>query len=332
MRRREFITLLGGAAASWPVTARAQPPAPDRVRRVGLLMGPAEGDPEAHTWVAAFVEGLRELGWTEGRNLQLIYRWAGGNLGRIETFGRELIELKPDVILASNTPAVAALKHESQTIPVVFANLSDPVDTGLVPNLARPGGNITGFTAFEYSLAGKWLETLKAIAPRISRIALVFDPETGPFAEKYISSLQAAGQSLGVESIEAPVRHLGDVERVLVGQAREPGGSILVMPTSFAVANRLSIIPLVARYRVPAIYPYPVMAKDGGLVAYGADSVSLFRRAASYVDRIMRGANPGDLPVQQPTKYNLVINLKTAKALGLDVPATLLARADEVIE
>ena len=325
MRRREFITLLGGVAMS-SVAARAQQPAPDRVRRVGLLMGPAEGDPEAHTWVAAFVEGLRELGWTEGRNLQLIYRWAGGNLGRIETFGRELIELKPDVILASNTPAVAALKRESQT------NLSDPVDTGLVPNLARPGGNITGFTAFEYSLAGKWLETLKAIAPRISRIALVFDPETGPFAEKYISSLQAAGQSLGVESIEAPGSHHGALEPVRGGEAREPGGSILVMPTSFAVANRLSIIPLVARYRVPAIYPYPVMAKDGGLVAYGADSVSLFRRAASYVDRIMRGANPGDLPVQQPTKYNLVINLKTAKALGLDVPATLLARADEVIE
>jgi putative ABC transport system substrate-binding protein len=331
VRRREFITLLGGAAASWPLGARAQQ-ATVPVRRVGLLMGPAEGDPEARTWVAAFVEGLRELGWTDGRNLQLIYRWAGGNLGRIETFGRELIELKPDVILASNTPAVATLKRESQTIPVVFANLSDPVDTGLVPNLARPGGNITGFTAFEYSLAGKWLETLKAIAPRISRIALVFDPGTGPFAEKYISSLQAAGQSLGVESIEAPVRHPDEVERVLVAQAREPGGSILVMPTSFAVANRGSIIPLMARYRVPAIYPYPVMAKDGGLVAYGADSVSLYRRAASYVDRIMRGANPGDLPVQQPTKYNLVINLKTAKALDLDVPPSLLARADEVIE
>jgi putative ABC transport system substrate-binding protein len=331
MRRREFIALLAGTAAAWPLAARARQTAVP-VRRVGLLMGPAEGDPEARTWVAAFVEGLRELGWTDGRNLQLIYRWAGGNLGRIETFGRELIELKPDVILASNTPAVAALKRESQTIPVVFANLSDPVDTGLVPNLARPGGNITGFTAFEYSLAGKWLETLKAIAPRISRIALVFDPGTGPFAEKYISSLQAAGQSLGVESIDAPVRHLDEVERVLVAQAREPGGSILVMPTSFAVANRGSIIPLVARYRVPAIYPYPVMAKDGGLVAYGADSVSLYRRAASYVDRIMRGANPGDLPVQQPTKYNLVINLKTAKALDLDVPPSLLARADEVIE
>jgi len=295
-------------------------------------MGPAEGDIEALTWTSAFLEGMRELGWMDGRNLRLIYRWAGGNVELTQAFGKELVELQPDVILASNTPAVAALKRESRTIPVVFANLSDPIGSGLLPNLSRPGGNITGFTAFEYSLAGKWLETLKSIAPRTSQVALLFNPETGPYARGYILSLQTAGLSLGVETIEAPVNDVGEVEGIFISRAREAGGGVVVMPTNFAVVNRLTIISLATRYRVPAIYPYYVMAKDGGLVAYGADSENLYRRAATYVDRIIRGANPGDLPVQQPTKYNLVINLKTAKALGLEIPNSVLALADEVIE
>jgi putative tryptophan/tyrosine transport system substrate-binding protein len=329
VNRREFIRVLGGAAA-WPRVAHAQPI--DRIRRIGALMGPAESDPEARAWLAAFEQGLAELGWSEHRNLRLDYRWAGGDLARIRGLAKDLVEQQPDLILASNSPGVAALMRETRTIPIVFASLSDPVDSGLISNLARPGANVTGFSAFEYSLAGKWLEVLKAIAPGISRVALVFNPETAPFAQNYISTLQAAGALLAVEPSAAPVHDAGEIERAIAAQAREPGGSILVMPTNFAMVNRAPIIALAARYRLPAIYPFRVMAIEGGLAFYGAGPPTLYRRAASYADRILRGANPGELPVQQPTKYELVINLKTAKALGLDVPTSVLALADEVIE
>jgi putative ABC transport system substrate-binding protein len=329
MRRREVITLLGGTAA-WPLAARAQQP--DRMRRIGALMGPVEGDPEGRAWVAALEQGLAELGWSGRRNLRVDYRWAGGDLARTLAFAKDLVEQQPDLILAANSPAVVALTRETRTIPIVFVGLSDPVESGLISNLARPGANVTGFTAFEYSLAGKWLEVLKTIAPRISRVAIVFNPETAPYAQNYILTLQTAGRLLAVEPSAAPAHDVGEIEGAIAAQAREPGGSILVMPSSFSMANRRPIIALAARYRLPAIYPFRAMARDGGLVFYGANTVTLYRRAASYIDRILRGANPGELPVQQPTKFDLVINLKTANALGLDMPLHLQQLADEIIE
>ena len=330
MRRRDLIKGIAGSAIAWPLAASAQQG--ERMRLVGGLMSLSENDPEGRSWITAFEQSLADLGWSSGRNLRISYRFPEGVLERTQKFAKELIGLNPDVIFAGNTPAVVALLQETHTIPIIFANLSDPIDTGLVPNLARPGGNVTGFAAFQYSLAGKWLEILRKAIPSITRVALLFNPDTAPYAQKYIEELRISGTTLGVETRAAPVREVGDLEPTIATEGREPGGGIVVMPTNFANVNRAPIISLMARYRVPAIYPFRVTAKEGGLIFYGASAIDLYRRAASYVDRVLRNENPGQLPVQQPTKFELIVNLKTAKALGLKISESFLQRADEVIE
>jgi putative ABC transport system substrate-binding protein len=328
MRRREVITLLG-AAAAWPLAARAQQ---NGVRRIGVLMGWAETDPEAKADLAAFVQGLAQLGWAEGRNLRIDYRWANGDVERMRTFAKELVDLRPDVILANTTPATAALQRETRAIPIVFVIVSDPVGAGLVASLARPGGNITGFINVEASLGGKWLELIKEIAPGVRRVAIMFNPDTAPGGGSYfLSPFEAAARSIAVEPITAPVRSDAEIESVITSLGREQGGLVL-MTDGYMTVHRRVIIQLATRNNVPAIYAESFSAKDGGLVSYGANSLDAFRRAVSYVDRILRGAPPGDLPVQVPSLFELVINLKTAKALGLTVPPALLAIADEVIE
>jgi putative ABC transport system substrate-binding protein len=328
--RRKFIAALGGATLAWPLAAYAQQG--ERMRLVGGLMGLPENDPEGQAWIGAFERGLADLGWTTERNLRLSYRFPAGVPERVQKFAKELVELQPNVILASSTPAVVALLQETRTIPIIFTNLSDPVDTGLVPSLPHPGGNVTGFAAVQASMVGKWLEILKEAVPNITRVALLFNPDTAPYAPKYIEVLRVSGTALGVETRAAPVRVVDDLEPTIAAEGRDPGGSIVVMPTNFANVNRVSIISLMARYRVPAMYPFRVMAKDGGLIFYGASALDLYRRAAFYVDRVLRNENPSQLPVQLPTKFELIVNLKTAKALGLDLPPSLLVRADEVIE
>ena len=331
MKRRQFITLLGGAAA-WPLAVHAQQG--DRVRLLVAMMGGrnADTDPEGRAWFMAFRQALQELGWVEGRNFRADYRWPSGDLDRMRAIAKEFVDLKPDVIFAGNTPSVEALLRETRTIPIVFTNLSDPVGTGLIESLARPGGNATGFTAYEYSLAGKWLEMLKEIAPAVTRVALLFNPETAPFAQHYLSFIETSAPAFGVTANAASVRSISEMEAAIEAQARAPGGGLIVLPDTFTFSNRALLIALAARHRLPAIYPTRGQAIDGGLLSYGPDTVDLYRRAAAYVDRILKGEKPADLPVQAPTKYELVINLKTAKALGLDVPSFLQQRADEVIE
>jgi putative ABC transport system substrate-binding protein len=329
VKRREFITLLGGAA-TWSLAARAQQP--DRIRLVGMLMSYAENDSEAQAWVAAFREGLQKLGWTEGRNIRIDLRWAGGEFDRIPRLAKELVDLQPDLILSQVTPTTAALLQQTRTIPIVFAMVADPVGSGFVASLARPGDHVTGFAALEGSLGGKWLELLKEIAPRVARVAMLFDPAMAAFAEIYLNPFKAAAASFGVEAIAAPVHDTSELESVVAAQAREPNGGLIVVPDSFFNVHRAEITLLAARYRLPAVYPYRQFTEFGGLLSYGFDRLDNFRRAAGYVDRILKGEKPADLPVQAPTKYELVINLKTAKALGLDVPAHLQQLADEVIE
>jgi putative ABC transport system substrate-binding protein len=331
-RRRQFITLLGGAAAVWPLAARAQQA--DRVRRLAVMMGGrnADTDPEGRAWFSVFRQGLQDLGWIEGHNFRADYRWPAGDLYRMRVIAKEFIDLQPDVLVAGNTPAVLSLLRETRTIPIVFTLLSDPVGTGVVASLARPGGNATGFTAFEYSLAGKWLEMLKDIAPAVTRVALLFNPETSPYAKHYLSFIETAAPTFKVVVTSASIRSVSEMEAAVTAHAREPGGGLVVLPDSFTFTNRGPLISAAAHHRVPAIYALRGQAVDGGLVSYGPDTVDLWRRSAAYVDRILRGANPAELPVQQPTKYELLINLRAAKALGLTVPPTLLARADEVIE
>jgi putative tryptophan/tyrosine transport system substrate-binding protein len=325
--RRQLITLLGGGAA-WPLAARAQQP--ERMRRVGVLMGLTASDPEAHSRVTAFENGLRELRWIKGRNLWIEYRWAGD--GVLRDHVTELLALAPDLIVANSTPVTAALREQSQVMPIVFTQVTDPVGQGLVPNLARPGGNLTGFTSFEFSIGTKWLEALKQTAPGVTRVALVFDPRSAPFADLFLQSVEAAAPSFSVTPMGAAVRAAADLDRVFDALAREANGGLMVLPDISMTNHREMIIALAARHRVPAVYPFRYFAASGGLMSYGTDVAEVFWRAAAYVDRILRGTSPGDLPVQAPTKYELVINLKTAKALGLDVPPSLLARADEVIE
>jgi putative tryptophan/tyrosine transport system substrate-binding protein len=327
--RREFITLLGGAAVGWPLVARAQQI--DRMRRIGVLMGLVVNDPEAQSRVAAFENGLRELGWVKGRNLSIEYRWAGdGNV--LRDHAAELLAMAPDLILANSTPVTVALREQSPAVPIVFTQVVDPVGQGLVPKLAHPGGNVTGFTSFEFSIGTKWLEALKQIAPRVTRVALVFNPQSAPFADLFLRPVEAAASSFSVVPIGAAVRDPVDVDRVFDTLAREPNGGLMVLPDISMTNYREAIVALAARYRVPAIYPFRFFAISGGLMSYGTDVAEIFRRAAGYVDRILKGEKPGDLPVQAPTKYELVINLKIAKALGLTAPPTLLALADEVIE
>jgi putative ABC transport system substrate-binding protein len=331
MRRRQFITLLGGAAAAWPISARAQQPA--RMRRIGVLMGWEENDPDAKVWLSGFVQGLAELGWTDGRNARIDVRWAADNLDRMRMFAKELVDLKPDVILSSNTPDTAALQRETRTIPIVFVIVGDPVGSGFVSGLSSPGGNITGFSIQEAPMAGKWLELLMEIAPGLKRAAFMFNPDTAPFiGSYYLPIFEAAARSLKVAPIAAPVHNDAEIEAVIGSLGREPGGGLVGAPDSFMVVHRAPITSLAARSNVPAVYPYKFFAKDGGLLSFGADFFDEFRRSASYVDRILKGEKPGDLPVQLPTKFELVINLKTAKALGLTISEAFLARADEVIE
>jgi putative tryptophan/tyrosine transport system substrate-binding protein len=332
MRRRKFITLLGGVvvAGAWPFRARAQPS--ERMRRIGVLMGYPENDTEALAWVTAFREGLQKLGWVEGHNIRIDIRWATANGELIQQFAKELVALQPELVLSSSTPTTAALLQLTRTIPIVFGIVADPVGSHFVASLARPGGNATGFTNLEPTIASKWLELLKEIAPRVSRAAFLFNPASAPYAEYYMTPFKAAAASLHVAAIAAPVHETSELETVLAAQAREPDSGVVVMPDAFSNAHRAEIISLAARYSLPAVYPYRFFAALGGLITYGTDLADNFQRAAIYADRILRGAKPSELPVQAPVKFELGINLKTAKALGLNVPAVLQQRADEVIE
>ena len=329
VNRREFIRVLGGAAAAWPLAARAQQA--DRVRRIGVLMGSAESDPDSQVRLATFRQALRERGWSEGSNLRIDYRWAATDLGRMRAHAAELVGLAPDVILAHAPSAVAAVQRELRTIPVVFVMVPDPIQLGVVASLAQPGGNITGFTHTELAIASKWLELLKEVSPGVKRVAFLLHPEH-PGWNGYVRVLNAAMPSFGVEMFPGGIRDAADIERVVGNFSREPNGGLIVLPDITTQVHRDVIVLMAARHRVPAVYPFKYFPASGGLMSYGVDPVDIFRRAASYVDRLLRGERPADLPVQAPTKYELVINLKTAKALGLTVPQTLLARADEVIE
>jgi putative tryptophan/tyrosine transport system substrate-binding protein len=327
IRRREFMILVGAAAAAWPRAAHAQQP--DRVRRVGVLMGIAD-DFEGQARMAVFRQALQALGWTEGRNVQFIYRWSGGDVARARQFAKELLDLRSDVILTNSTPVTVAVRDTTRTAPAVFVQVSDPVGAGVVQSLARPRGNLTGFTNFDPSTAGKWLELLKRLAPNITRVAYLFNPNTGPLL--YAKAVDTTAPSVSIKSIPAAVHNAVEIERALEQIARESDSALLVLPDLFNATNRQSIITLAARHRLPAVYPFRYFVTSGGLMSYGTELLDTYRQAASYIDRILRGERPGDLPVQEPTKFELVINLKTARALGLEVPPTLLARADEVIE
>jgi len=329
MRRREFITLLGGAATAWPLAARAQQS--ERMRRVGALSPLPADDPGAKARIAAFLEGLAQLGWTDGRNVRIDTRWGAGDNDRIRRYAAELVALEPDVILATATATVAPLQQATRTVPIVFASVIDPVGAGFVASMARPGGNITGFTVFEYGISGKWLELLKQIAPGVTRAAVIRDSAIvsgiGQFA-----AIQGAAPLFGVEVSPVSVRDAGEIERGITEFVRGSNGGLIVPGATLATINRDLIIALAARHRLPAVYSDRAFIIRGGLISYGPDRVDQHRRAAGYVDRILKGEKPADLPVQAPTKYELVLNLKTAKALGIEVPPTLLARADEVIE
>jgi putative ABC transport system substrate-binding protein len=330
LKRREFITLLGGAAAAWPLAARAQQP--DGVRRIGVLMAVAESDAQYQANLAVFREGLQQIGWTEGRNIRIDVRWAALDVEAMQRLAKELVALQPDLILSNNTPTTAALLQQTRTIPIIFATIADPVGSGFVSSLAQPGANATGFATIEGTLGGKWMELLKEIAPRVARAALLFNPATGPYFEYYVKSLNSAAASFGVEAIIAPAHDMSEVESVIAGLAREPNGGLIVLNEEFTITHRAEITSLAARYRLPAVYPYRYFTSLGGLLSYGPDLTDNFRRAAPYADRILRGAKPSELPVQAPVKFELMINLKTAKSLGLDVPLHLQQRADEVIE
>jgi len=328
MRRREFITFVGGAV-TWPLATHAQQG--ERMRRIGVLMPWDENDPEGKLRYSAFTQGLVDLGWTDGRNVRMDLRWAGGEINRIRALAQELVGLQPDIILTSATAATVALQRETRTIPIVFASMGDPVALSIVAQLDRPSGNITGFANLEASLGAKWLELLAEIAPGLKRAAIMFNPDTAP-ASAYVSSLETAARSLKVVPIIVPVHSDVEIEDAIIALGREPGGGLIVISEVFTLAHRVSIILAAARNNVPAIYWQSVFARDGGLLSYGIDQADNFRRAATYVDRILRGAKPAELPVQLPTKFEMVVNLKTAKALGLAVPPSLLAIADEVIE
>jgi putative tryptophan/tyrosine transport system substrate-binding protein len=328
MNRRQFITLLGGTAAVWPLVARAQQR--ERMRRIGVLMNFTSDDPVSQDRLAAFVRGLQELGWTVGRNLQIDYRWGAGNVERYRTFAAELVALTPDVLVTAGAPAVEALQRATRTVPIVFTNVTDPVGGGLVASLARPGGNTTGLTLSEYGLSGKWLELLKEIAPRVTRAAVLRDPVAvgiGQFA-----AIQAVAPSLQMELSPVDVRDASEIERAVTAFADRPNGGLIATASASTAIHRELIIALATRHKLPAVYPFRYYVTSGGLISYGPDTVDQYRLAARYVDRILKGEKPADLPVQAPTKYELVINLETARMLGLTVPSQLLATADEVIE
>ena len=328
MRRREFMTVLGGAAIGWPLAARAQG---ERMRRIGVLMGIAENDPARQSFVAAFTEALQELGWSSGRNIRIEYRWGAGDAERIRNFARELVEMQLDLIVGHTTPVVAALKAQTRTIPIVFTQVSDPVGSGFIDGFAKPGGNITGFTNLESSMSSKLVELLKEVAPTITRVAVMFNPDTAPDRGSYfLRPVEAAAPSLHVEVIPAPVHNDAEIESAITTLV--PGTGLIVMPDVFNDVNRELIIALAARYSVPAVYFNRFFSEPGGLISYGDVRSEQFRLAAGYIDRILKGEKPANLPLQAPTKFELVINLKTAKALGLTIPPSLLQRADEIIQ
>ena len=329
MRRREFLGLVGGAAAAWPVVARGQQG--ERVRRIGVLMAAPADDPDGQARLTAFVQGLQQLGWIDGRNVRIDTRWGGGDVGRIRRDAAELVSLSPDVILAGGGQVMAPLLEATRTVPIVFTQTPDPVGAGLVASMARPGGNVTGFTNFEYGVSAKWLELLKQIAPGVTRAAILRDP-INPAGTGQWGAIQAVAPSFGVELSPVDVREADEIERAVAAFAPGSNGGLIVSSSGFAVRHRQLIVTLAAKHRLPAVYPFRVYATAGGLISYGPDPIDPHRRAAAYIDRILKGEKPADLPVQAPTKYELVINLKTAKALGITVPPTLLARADEVIE
>ena len=328
IRRREFVTLLGGATAAWPLPARAQQP--ERMRRIGVLAQAAANDPETAARLTAFVQGLQELGWSVGRNVRIEYRWAAANYDLIRKYAAELVALAPDVILAAGGQGMRPLVDLTTTVPIVFDAL-DPVGAGFVASLARPGGNATGFGAIEFGMSGKWLELLKQIAPHITRVAVLRDPNNIASVGQF-SALQAVAPSFGVELSPVDVRDAGAIERGLAAFARGSNDGLILTASPTSDLHRDLVIALAARHRLPTVYPFRYFVIDVGLICYGPDRLELYRRAAGYVDRILKGEKPADLPVQSPTKYEVVINLKTAKALGLDVPPTVLTRADEVIE
>jgi putative ABC transport system substrate-binding protein len=329
VKRREFITLLGGAAAAWPVVARAQQT--ERMRRIGVLMGYPEGDPQAQANVTALRRGLQNLGWIEGRNVQIDYRWAGGDPDKARTFATELIGMTPDVIVPSTNQVTRILQQETRTIPIVFVFVGDPVGSGFVVSLARPGRNITGFANFENSIGGKWVELFKQIAPRAERVGFVFNPDAAPNVG-FFHAAESAAPSLEIKLAALAVRDATDIEQDIIAFASQPNGGLIVAPHAVTLGNRKLIIELAVRHRLPAVYSDRYFAESGGLVSFGNNTADLFRRAASYIDLIFKGAKPADLPVQLPIKFELVVNLKTAKALGIEIPPTLLAFADEVIE
>ena len=328
MRRREFITLVGSAAVAWPLAARAQP---EGIERVGVLMGTADSDPDQKALVSVFSQALAELGWKEGTNIHIEYRWAAGDTARLPALSAELARLTPDAIFGQGTPVTTALRRAAPTTPVVFVNVSDPVSTGLVSSIARPGGNVTGFTNYEFSMGGKWLEILKEISPSITRVAVIYNPDN-PVMQGNLNSIEIAGPKLGIQVTARPGRNPEDFERAIGGWGSEANGGLLVLLDFLTLAHRDLIIASAAHHRLPAGYSLRVFAANGGLFSYGVDAKDLFHRGAAYVDQILKGVKPADLPVQEPVKFELIINLRTAETLGLTVPPRLLARADEVIE
>ena len=331
MKRREFITLLGGAAATWPLAARAQQP--ERTRRVGVLTGLPADDVQQQAELAALTQQLQKLGWSDGRNIKIYYRSGASDADQTWTSAKELIELRPDVIVAHTTSAVSALAQQTRTIPIVFVLVSDPVGNGFVENWTKPGGNITGFTDFEPPMAGKWMELLKQIAPRLAQVALLFNPETAPGGGAvFLDPIEKAAPGFGLNWMPASVRNTDEIETICGVLGRQGASGVLVMPDVFTTAHRKQIIALVAQYRLPAVYAYRYFTTDGGLMSYGIDPTDQCRQAAEYVDRILKGTPAGVLPIQAPTKFELVINLKTAKAFDLDLPPMLLALADAVVE
>jgi putative tryptophan/tyrosine transport system substrate-binding protein len=329
VNRRAFIMLLGGAAAAWPLVAHAQQG--ERMRRIGVLMNIPSNDEEGQARITAFAQSLQKLGWTEGGNVRTYTRWAADDVDRYRQYAQELVALTPDVILASGSPSVEALLRVTRSVPIVFANVIDPVGAGFVTSMARPRGNTTGFTAYEYSISGKWLELLKEFAPNVTRVAVLREPSLAAGIGQF-AAIQSAASSSRVELSAIDSRDASEIDRALAAFAQEPNGGVIIAASSSAVAHRQLIISLAMRYRLPNVYPFRYYPASGGLASYGPDTIAEFKRASIYVDRILKGEKPADLPVQAPTKYELVINLKTAKALGLTVPDSLLARADEVIE
>jgi putative ABC transport system substrate-binding protein len=330
LRRREFIIFIAGAAAALPVGARAQ--RAERIRRLGMLMSNSEDDPLAQARVTAFRQALAELGWVEGRNLNIEWRWTGGDIARVREYATELVQLAPDVIVANGTPSVAALKQATTSIPIVFVVVNDPVAQGIIVSMAHPGGNITGFSFLEYSMVGKSLEMLKQVAPGTVRVAIMFNPDTYPYYALHLRSFETVARTLSLQLTAAQVRSSEEIDEVVAKLARQPGSALLITPDPYLVVHRGAVVRAAGQYRVPATYSYRQHVQEGGLMSYGADTVDIFRRSASYIDRILKGTSPADLPAQAPVKFEIAINLKTAKALGLDIPPNLLALADDVIE